>query len=1028
MFKRKCPRTSKIVAYTCASACLITGIVYGTTHAPRSIGLNLQAQASDSLTEFTTANFVGRLLADDERIREEAFAKLQRLEPSDAVTYLVDSTKDPDWQVRAIAVYTLGRLGKVADDAIPNVIEVAQADENSDVRFAATKALGEFGSISVEPVLIAALEDPDENIRLAAAQALTKLAPIAEVAFPALVKASWDGNWMVRNQAVNALTVFNSDSIDYSILLDSLKIDYLEANFQSNKTSHIAQIVAQDLLVQRGVQYIPTLIEQYRASEDYSFRQRIAYVLGEISSEDSADFLLEALIDENLYIPEVAIALGKIDPVSAISALEPELRSIKQAESIRKLGFIKSDETISVLERLLSYGSEDVRESVIGALSQNATKKSMPLFHELLRGTINYNEYLFSLADEDSDRVILPFYVEKLTTGDIIDQKIALSAIWAVSSDRKFQAPNNLRYSDDYATTVTALINSLEDEDDTVRSQALYTLSFLGRESYYWNNCYFPDRIKEEDLPINVNSFLSILVNSLPDGEVPDYYSDSNTGKQVRSLLSCLDASTQVQASNILLENLDSTDQTTLLNSIYALNLINIKDVLPKLVELFEAGNLELRSAIISTLADNRSDASVPLALLALFNPNYSIENDNAALNALYGLQPRITEVPEGIDVESLKAKLMSSDFNGDDYRAWAGAVTNVLEQDAKTEIISFLRKSLTSEDSDTRYLAAQALGEIEGSAEDVVPNLVRQLQSSNDLQSYDAISYLGEIGPQASEAIPVLKTFLESKDWIYRYSSAVALARIKASPDCFIHILEEGWQRDDEFYFAWTSEALGENGSDEAIAQLIKSLRKKEQDYYYFPYDISCYIPEPISELHDLKEKAVPQLSAALSDPFVRFSVSEILGDIGSDSVPELLRVAKAESSFPTALDVIFFDKNQDIRRSAIYALKKLDNPSQEVIQTLKAIAENKDDHIEVRWMAAVVLQRYGFDMQEFFILENQPNPLNQTCHQISPYDLNVFDIYQKRCLYSQSGCGDGFRGIYDRLRELLVVRSSDN
>lgn len=1010
MVDKKRPLASKVLAYTSASACIITGIFYGATYAPTSTRLNSQAQAIDRPIESVATNFVALLLDDDETIREEAFAQLQRLEPSDAVTYLVEATKDPDWRVRTIAVHTLGRLGKVADDAIPTVIEVAQADENSNVRFAATKALGEFGSISVEPVLIEALEDPDENIRLAATQALSELAPRAKNAFPALARVSWDGNWMVRNQANKALTKLDPYVIDYAALFE-------ESDFSSSRNM-LGEVISGELLIKNGDVSTPEIIEIYvRDSDIYSsHRIFIANVLGEIGSEEAKQFLLKALVSEELYNYAIAVAIGSLDPEAAITALATDLQNPdpdKQLDAVNKISLINSDASLPYLEDALIYGDEIIQERVVEVIAE--LPMNTPSILDL---------------------------VDKIDTGDIREREEAIESLLLFINNISRTVPNNLRYSGNYEIIISVLVNSLDDESDFVRFTALDALASIdelfvgssyneGRKGYSGDQKF--DRLVEEDIPIGIDAYITLLINFLsdhPESESTQQF--DGIAENVQTLLSALNPESQKYALPLILEKLEVEDKQTTLNAIVALGGVDSEESISHLEKIFITGDFEVREKVIQALEAINSSTSVEALLIALFDSDFEkahhYETRSSAIRTLNRLSPTIEVVPIEVDAEALYENLIDYDFD-DGFRFWAATTVNQLDANRKERVISLLNNSFVSSEIDDKYWVSEALGKIEGAPIIAVPALVSQLRSTDDLQRYDAISFLGAIGPQAAAAIPEIKTFLESEDQVFRYGAALALAQIQASPDCFMQVLNEGLL-EGELDFESLASILGRNGSYEAIELLIDSFEENVLVNPYEPYVTRCGMPNAVFELTPLGEKAVPSLIEGLKNPSARFSVAETLGQIGDEAEPELLEILASSSDVPVALQEVLQDQDQDIRRSAAFALRRVRNPSKNAIRALIQVVENPEDHIEVRWMAAAALQYHGIDMQEFFISEKQPNPLTHTCASTLYLRrwFSTFDVYQKRCLHIDfGGCGDGFQTLYGRLRELLTNRSSN-
>ena len=110
-------------------------------------------QQEAKLAQAASDNLIPALLDENAETRERAFNNLRGLGADVAVPALIQALQDKDWQVQAVAAYTLGRFGSEAKSAIPALSKAIKA-ENADVRFVVAKALGEIGSEAVVPALI----------------------------------------------------------------------------------------------------------------------------------------------------------------------------------------------------------------------------------------------------------------------------------------------------------------------------------------------------------------------------------------------------------------------------------------------------------------------------------------------------------------------------------------------------------------------------------------------------------------------------------------------------------------------------------------------------------------------------------------------------------------------------------------------------------------------------------------------------------------------------------------------------------
>jgi HEAT repeat protein len=117
-----------------------------------------------------------------------------------AVPGLLDALDDEDIRIKVAACNALGEIGAPA--AVPVLLHILNKDNNNDLRWAATGALGKMGVAAV-PGLIKALQDDDWKVRRSAADALWGLREPSAV--PALVEAMFDKNDVVRQASAGAV-------------------------------------------------------------------------------------------------------------------------------------------------------------------------------------------------------------------------------------------------------------------------------------------------------------------------------------------------------------------------------------------------------------------------------------------------------------------------------------------------------------------------------------------------------------------------------------------------------------------------------------------------------------------------------------------------------------------------------------------------------------------------------------------------------------------------------------------------------
>jgi HEAT repeat protein len=152
-------------------------------------------------------------------VRAFAVYTLGRLaqEPDIVNPVLLKSLHDPDPEVRYNAAFGLGAgafMGGDARAAVPALVETLK-DTYGTARAAAAMALGNIHDqpAVVVPALTDSLHDPQEFVRSQAAAALGKFGTNAKPAFSVLVELLHDENQDVRNAAATALRAIDTEQL-----------------------------------------------------------------------------------------------------------------------------------------------------------------------------------------------------------------------------------------------------------------------------------------------------------------------------------------------------------------------------------------------------------------------------------------------------------------------------------------------------------------------------------------------------------------------------------------------------------------------------------------------------------------------------------------------------------------------------------------------------------------------------------------------------------------------------------------------
>lgn len=201
------------------------------------------------------------------------------------------------------AIIALGNLGKIAETAVPDLIEVMN---NSDVtlRINTIESLCKIGDHKAIPALVAALQDTDAQVRATAAFALGCFKVKAITAVEPLIMSLEDSDEWVRAKAVEALSHIRHPKATI----------HLAAALHDNYPGVRAK-AALALPNIADVSFAVPLLIAALTDTDTRVRAAAADALGMFGSEANlaAPHLVNALQDEDLYVQiNAAKALIKI--------------------------------------------------------------------------------------------------------------------------------------------------------------------------------------------------------------------------------------------------------------------------------------------------------------------------------------------------------------------------------------------------------------------------------------------------------------------------------------------------------------------------------------------------------------------------------------------------------------------------------------------------------------------------------------------------------------------------------------------
>lgn len=129
----------------------------------------------------------------------------------------------------------------------------------------------------------------------------------------------------------------------------------------------------------------------------------------------------------------------------------------------------------------------------------------------------------------------------------------------------------------------------------------------------------------------------------------------------------------------------------------------------------------------------------------------------------------------------------------------------------------------------------------------------------------------------------------------------------------------------------------------------------------------------------------------------------------------------------------------NLDDRRAALYVLGQLAMETEpatqaEIARSLKAVLKDEGEAPELRWMAAVGLERNGMPMGTFFQKNGLADPRENPSLRLKPDRAGDrwapsldFDVFAGQYIYNRNPpCGGGIVETYNALRNLMSKSGS--
>jgi HEAT repeat protein len=281
----------------------------------------------------------------------------------DPLPDLIRTLRSPLPDVRARAARALGRLGWLARDSLPLLVN-ALGDAEPAVRESAAQAIGQMGPDAL-PHLVQMLTHEDKYVRRNAVWALGKLGPLAKTTMPNLCTALRDTDPRTASGAAQALGNMGADAADA-----------IQALTEAMRGTNIVLCrLAAKALSQIGREALPALIAHLRHRDPF-VRGEAALALGWIgpAAASAVPALMDALRPTRASAWRIAPLPAAETPATPITPpqVTPSADETSRSYAAQALGRIgpAAASAVPALTQALTDTNEQVRQAAEQALRQ----------------------------------------------------------------------------------------------------------------------------------------------------------------------------------------------------------------------------------------------------------------------------------------------------------------------------------------------------------------------------------------------------------------------------------------------------------------------------------------------------------------------------------------------------------------------------------------------------------------------------------------------------------------------------------
>jgi HEAT repeat protein/energy-coupling factor transporter ATP-binding protein EcfA2 len=590
--------------------------------------------------------------------------------------------------------------------------------------------------------------------------------------------------------------------------------------------------------------------------EDADVRSYAACILGEMDSEKAVQPLIDALDDENKDVrQEAAEALGEIQSEKAVIPLINAIKDKNENKEVRSkassaLQRINNDIAEQLLIELLNDENEDlyVRWDAVRALGDIESEKAVLLLVKALKDKDLGNIASIVLNNFESETTV-QLLINELNIEDLNSRHIIVQTLANICSSL-FKEADSFSYCSEFKkkseSVVQLLIDASKNEDRNVRRGITEVLL----------------QIQYEIPPVQ-----QLLINALKD-------KDEELRVNAAFALSHIKSEAAVQS---LIGALKDKSEFVRYAAASSLGQIKSEKAVQPLIDALKDDSEFVRSEVVSALGDIKSEKAVQPLINLLKNEDV-YEDVNEDFDEDEDLRVSAAIALGDIESEAAVQPLINLLKDEKGTVRWSAVVAL---GDIKSETaVQPLIDALNDEIENVRSEAVRALGNIKSEA--AVRQLLNSLKDENENVLWGIVAALGNIKSELS--ITPLINLLKNENEDVQWSAAYALCNFKSkhAMQLLIDVMKDESEpksvreRIAKMFMWLNSSPEFRVGQSETIVQLLTNILKDKNDFSE---------SEAIVKLlgNVMKDK----------DKYVRLSVVEALGNIGSETAVQVLITA---------------------------------------------------------------------------------------------------------------------------------------